>query len=89
MISYLRSTVLGKVRIERVTQTKFSALQFEYVATVYLFKVPPATSTTEYFVAWPHYLSVNISIFIQSLKRYRSVKDLLGTLEPRDKWKYT
>jgi len=53
-ISYLRSAVLGKVRIERMTQSELGALQLEHVAAVDLFEVPP--TAPEHFFARPHHL---------------------------------
>jgi len=51
---YLRSAVLGKVRIERMTQSELGALQLEHVAAVNLFEVPPAAF--EHFFARSHHL---------------------------------
>jgi len=53
---YSRSTVLGKIGIERMAQAEFGSLQLEDVTTVYPFEVPPAATVGKHFVAWPHHL---------------------------------
>lgn len=54
--SYSPSAVLGKVRVERMTQPEFGALHFEHVATVHFFEIPPATAAAEHLVARSHHL---------------------------------